>query len=100
MDRVKDVLQHVFSDLMKKEKRVGFAKIDEAWKRIVGPKAYLHTKIVYLTKDKIRVNVDNSSWLYDLNLKKEHIDKELYREFKIKDIKFKLGQVGEGYGRS
>ena len=104
MDEIKDVLAGVLHDLMKKQKGEDFAKTLQTWKRIVGPKAYPHTKIVHLTKDRIRVNVNSSAWLYELNLKKERIQRALNKALKIREVNFRLGEVDrEGlrrYGRS
>ncbi len=97
MDEIKDVLHIVFQDLMKKQKGMDFQKTLDVWKRVVGPKAYAHTKIVYLTKDKMRVNVNSSAWLYELNLKKERIQREMNKVLKIQEVKFRLGEVkGKG----
>jgi predicted nucleic acid-binding Zn ribbon protein len=93
MDGIKNVLQGVLSDMMKQQKGVDFQKALDAWKKAVGPKACAHTKIVYLTKEKIRVNVDNSAWLYDLNLRKERILRELKKDLDVEDIRFRLGEV-------
>ncbi len=90
---VKSILKDVLSDLKKKRKGIDFEKASAAWERIVGPGVSRHTKIVYLTKDRIRVNVDNSSSLYDLNLRKDRISKELKKAIKIEDIRFTLGEV-------
>ena len=93
MDQIKDVLQSVISGLMKQEKGVDFQKAQDVLKKAIGPKAFTHTQIVYLTKDKIRVNVDSSSRLYDLNLRKERIAREIGQALQIKDIRFRLGDV-------
>jgi predicted nucleic acid-binding Zn ribbon protein len=93
MEEIKDVLETVVRDLMKKRKNLDFQKALDAWKKIVGPRAFQHTQIVYLTKDKIRVNVDNSAWLYELNLQKQRIQKELRAELEIEDVRFRLGEV-------
>jgi predicted nucleic acid-binding Zn ribbon protein len=99
MATIKDVVNAVFRDLMKKQKEVDAPRAAAAFKKIVGPKAFAHTRIVYLTKDKIRVNVDNSTWLYELNVRKERIQKELNKSLKIEDLKFRLGSIGEDHGR-
>ena len=93
MDEVKDILKNVLADLKKKQKDVDFEKVSKAWERAVGPKAFLHTKIVHLTKELIRVNVDNSSRLFDLNLKKEQIKRELKKSLGIDDVRLKLGDI-------
>ncbi|HAJ57675.1 MAG TPA: hypothetical protein DCL35_07935 [Candidatus Omnitrophica bacterium] len=92
-DEVKDILRSVLSDLKKKSKDVDFEKAAAAWHKAAGPQAQLHTKIVYLTKEKIRVNVDNSSLLYDLNLRKERIRKGLKKSLGIDEIRFVLGEI-------
>ena len=100
MDTLKGVLKTVLKDLMKQGKGHDLDGARAAWKRIVGEAAAAHSDIVYLTKDKIRVNVNSSAWLYQLNLKKNMIQKEFYRAFKIKDVKLQLGDVKEEHGRS
>ncbi len=95
MDAIKKVLHGVFQDLMKKQKETDYQKTLDVWKRIAGPKAFPHTKIVYLTKDKMRVNVNSSAWLYELNLRKERIQRELDKALKIKEVNFRLGEVKE-----
>ncbi len=93
MDKVKTVLNSVFEGLMKKQKQVDFKKTQQVWEGVVGPRASTHTRIVYLTKEKIRVNVDSSAWLYELNLQKQRIAKELKEALNIEDIKFRLGDI-------
>jgi len=93
MDKIKDVLHSIFHDMEKRQHAVDFQKTAAVWEKTVGPKAAGHTKIVYLTKDKIRVNVDNSAWLYTLNLEKARIQKELKKTLKIEDVKLRLGAI-------
>jgi predicted nucleic acid-binding Zn ribbon protein len=92
-DELKDILKDVWRDLAKKQKDQDSDKVQAAWDRIVGPKASAHTRIVYLTKDKIRVNVDSSAWLYSLNLKKERIKNELKNTLGIDDVRLALGGI-------
>lgn len=92
-DELKDILKDVWRDLAKKQKDQDGDKVQAAWDRIVGPKASAHTRIVYLTKDKIRVNVDSSAWLYALNLKKERIKNELKNSLGIDDVRLALGGI-------
>lgn len=93
MDEVKDILKSVWTDLKKKQKETDFETVAKTWKKIVGPRTFAHTKIVYLTKELIRVNVDNSSSLYDLSLRKEGIRRALKKTLKIEDVRFKLGDI-------
>jgi len=99
MSTIKDVVNTVFRDLMKKQEEVDAPRVTAAFKKIVGAKSFAHTRIVYLTKDKIRVNVDNSAWLYELNLRKTRIQKELNKSCKIDDLRFRLGSIREDHGR-
>lgn len=93
MDEVKEILKGVLSDLKKKTKEADFDRVLAAWERIAGPRAFAHTKIVHLTKEKIHVNVDNSAQLFDLNLKKERIQRELKEALGVEQVRFKLGAV-------
>jgi len=100
MQEIKSVLKTVLKDLMRQQKGRDLDAAKALWRRLVGERATAHSQIVYLTKDKIRVNVNSSAWLYQLNLKKNTIQKEFYKAFKIKDIKLQLGDIKEKHGRS
>ncbi len=92
-DELKDILKDVWKDLAKKQKDQDAEKVQAAWDRMVGPKASVHTRIVYLTKEKIRVNVDSSAWLYTLNLEKERLETELKKVLGIGELKLVLGDI-------
>lgn len=93
MDDVKDILKDVLHDLLKKQKDLNADKVQAVWDKIVGPKASQHTRIVHLAKDRIRVHVDSSAWLYEMNLNKERIQGELRKALKIQEVYFRLGSV-------
>lgn len=93
MDDIKQVLQTVFKHLTDKRAEADFDKAVCEWQRIVGKQAVKHTKIVYLTKDKIQVNVDSSAWLHELTLKKKYIQNQLQSSLNIQKVILKLGEV-------
>ncbi len=92
-ENVKEILKSVLYDLKNKERVSGFDRVLKVWQGIIGEKYSKHTKIVYLTKDRIQVNVDNSSTLFELNLQKERIEKGLKKKLKIKTVRLKLGGI-------
>jgi hypothetical protein len=94
-DELKDILKDLWKDLAKKHQEQDGSRVQEAWEKIVGPKASTHTRIVYLTKEKIRVNVDSSAWLYALSLKKEYIQIELKKVLGIGELRLSLGEIKE-----
>ena len=68
----------------------------EAWEAAVGKREAKHTRPASLKKSKLIVNVDGSSWLYELTLKKKEILKKLGEELgnkKVSDIRFRIGEV-------
>lgn len=95
MEGIKEVIAVVLKDLTKQKKTLVLDAVKEAWGSAVGPAAARHTRIVNLTKDKIQVNVDSSSWLYQLNLKKHDIERRLSRRLKGRQLVLRLGGVGE-----
>lgn len=61
------------------------------WKRIVGEQAVLHAKPISIYNNKLKIGVDNSSWVHHLHLQKRSILKELQRVFgkdQIEDMRF------------
>lgn len=93
MKDIKQVLQAVFKELTDKQSQTNFDKTAQEWARIVGKRAEQHCKIVYLTKDKIQVNVDSSVWLHELTLKKRYLEKQLKETLNIKSVLLRLGEV-------
>lgn len=96
MDELRALVKGVVADLAKKRKAVDFERAQRLWSEAVGAVAAPHTQIVYLTKNKIRVNVDSSAWLYTLNLKKEKIARTLKKTLHIDELRLRLGPVEAG----
>lgn len=68
----------------------------EAWREAVGADAARHSAPVSFKKTSIFVNVDRSSWLYELTIKKKEILKKLEERLvgkKFKDIRFRIGEI-------
>ena len=90
---IKEPIQKIMQDLAKKNKPGSGPQL--LWSRVVEKRALKHTRVVGLKKGSLIINVDNSSWLYELNTRQEKILEELKKlsaEF-IKDIKFRLGRM-------
>jgi predicted nucleic acid-binding Zn ribbon protein len=70
--------------------------IGAIWKEMAGDKAARHTKPASLRKKRLIINVDGSSWLYELTLKKEFLLGELKKklgEDTIKELQFRIGEL-------
>ena len=68
----------------------------QAWQDAVGPDAARHSVPVSFKKSSVFVNVDRSSWLYELTIKKKEILKKLEEKLKgkqFKDIRFRIGDI-------
>jgi predicted nucleic acid-binding Zn ribbon protein len=71
-------------------------EIVAAWHKAVEPGAALHTKPVAIKNNILTIEVDSSTWLYMLNLKKKNILKAMritLGETKIEDIRFRMGEI-------
>ena len=76
--------------------RVSEEEMAEAWEEAVGAQAATHSRPVSLRRGELIVNVDGSSWLYELTLKKRGITEKLtakLRKGKLKNIRFRIGEV-------
>nr|MBU1327912.1 DUF721 domain-containing protein [Candidatus Omnitrophota bacterium] len=71
-------------------------EIVQAWQDAIESKAIAHTKPVAIKKNILTIEVDSSTWLYMLSLKKKNtllkMQKTLGKE-KIKDIRFRMGEI-------
>ena len=67
-----------------------------AWQEAVGVEAARHSRPVSFKKASIFVNVDRSSWLYELTTRKKEILERLEARLKgkrFKDIRFRIGEI-------
>ncbi len=71
-------------------------EILEAWRRAIAPEALSHTKPVAIKKSILTIEVDSSTWLYFLSLKKREILGAMKKALvtgKIEDIRFRMGEI-------
>ena len=94
MEKIKDTLQSVMQDLVKKKKG-GPGEDPESWLRKVLTKRELgHIKLQYFRKGILGILVDSSVWLYSLNLKKEDLLRKLKKcSGQIQEIRLSLGEI-------
>lgn len=67
-----------------------------AWQKSVGEKAAGHSRPVSIRKSVLTIEIDSSTWLYELNLKRKSILKDIKKELgedKIRDIRFRMGDI-------
>jgi predicted nucleic acid-binding Zn ribbon protein len=89
-----DVLKKVVSTLG--ERKLTEEKLVDAWEKAAGKKAAKHTRPVGLRRASLTVNVDSSSWLFELTLKKRAILEKLQAKLegeKLKAIRFRIGDI-------
>lgn len=78
------------------QKGVTEEEIKDIWRDAAGEKAAKHSHPVSLKGAIITVNVDGSSWLYQLTTEKKEITRRLKERLgdkKIKDIRFRIGEL-------
>ena len=71
-------------------------KIITAWHKIVGKKAATHSRPVNITRRVLTIEIDSSTWLYTLSLKKAGILKDIKKEldkYNIENIRFRIGDI-------
>jgi len=90
-DLVKKAVSQIIGD-----KRLSEEGVRGAWTKAAGARAAKHSRPVSLRRSRLVVNVDGSSWLYELTLKKREIMEKLGGRFlgrQLKDIRFRIGEV-------
>jgi len=92
-------IEHILKKVIKKIGAKGRGSIEEvvqAWQGAIETGAVAHTKPVALKKNILTIEVDSSTWLYFLSLKKKSIltkmEKALGKAV-ITDIKFRIGEI-------
>ena len=71
-------------------------EIRQAWQNAIEPKAISHTKPAAIKKNVLTIEVDSSTWLYILSLKKKNILESMKKTLgkgKVEDIRFRIGEI-------
>lgn len=78
------------------EARLTEEDVAEAWRSAAGEKAAKHSRLVSLRRGTAFINVDRSSWLYELTVRKKELIASLgeaLRGKKVKDLRFRIGET-------
>jgi predicted nucleic acid-binding Zn ribbon protein len=92
MDSIRDIIPQVIESLS--GKRPNSARnIHEVWK-IMAKEGAEHSTVIDFQKGILRINVDSSAWLYQLNMQKTALLKNLKAEIpEVTDIIYKVGKI-------
>ena len=94
MEPIKDTVKVVLERLADKRKGRGVPAPELLVRKALTKKESEHIKFNYFKAGILSLNVDSSSWLYNLNLKKESLLARLGKKLKgLKDIRFRIGEV-------
>ena len=100
-ERIDSVVKSIIQKLDKQSNPTS-DDIENIWKKVAGKKAFSHTKPASLRKKRLVINVDGSTWLYELTLKKDELLAGLKKELgedKIKKPKLKVFVVVRCHAR-
>ncbi len=90
-----EILKSVVENLNQRKDQ-GIARIGSSWPKIAGTKFARHSRPAGFKKGLLIINVDESAWLYQMNLQRERLLKNLQarlEEENIQTIKFRIGAV-------
>jgi len=94
MEAINKVIQDVLAGWSKEKGGPAGSGPEGVLKKILTKQEQGHIKFNYSKGGVISVNVDSSSWMYSLNLKKESLLAALEKESAgIKDIHFRIGEI-------
>ena len=94
-ERIDSVVKSIIQKLDKQSNPTS-DDIENIWKKVAGKKAFSHTKPASLRKKRLVINVDGSTWLYELTLRKDELLTGLKKrlgEDKIKELQFRIGEL-------
>ncbi len=93
-DSVKDIIEQVFQEI--KKKNTPRAGIVDIWGEVAGKKVVRHTKPVAFKAGILIINVDSTSWLYELNVCKALLIRKMKKRLldrPLKELRFRIGAV-------
>lgn len=92
MERIQDTIQQVIGNLAAKKGDQDIKHPREIIKKLLTKKELAHIKVTNFYKGILYVDVDSSSWLYALTLRKKSFLEELKEAVPpIADIRFRIG---------
>ena len=93
MDNIEDIVKNVIGQMADK-KLEEYKKIDRLWINILTEGELNHTKLIGVKDGLISVVVDSPAWLYQMNIRKNTILRELKEEIPTLDtIRFRIGKI-------
>lgn len=93
MDEIKNIINDVISKISS-QKPEQQSRIQDVWKKIVDLKGQQHSSIINYQDKRLIVNIDSSIWLFQFNLKRGKILKELQKEIpECENIIFRIGKT-------
>ena len=94
MEQIRQTIQHVIGDLAARKGRDDSRDPPQMLKKLLTKKERAHIKVTNFHKGILYVEVDSSSWLYALTLRKKSFLEELKEKTpSITDIRFRIGEI-------
>jgi predicted nucleic acid-binding Zn ribbon protein len=94
MEGIRGAVKEVMRRLETKKKTSPTASPQFLLEQALSRKELKHIRLKYFKKGVLSINVDSSSWLYQLNLKKADLLAQLEKKaVDIRDIRFRLGAI-------
>jgi predicted nucleic acid-binding Zn ribbon protein len=99
---IKDVLGAVISSISG-EKKQRIDRIRQAWDKILDKKAQKHVRLASFKTNphsragRLVVDVDSSAWMYEMNLRRQQLKKDLNKQLAgvaIDEIILRIGEIG------
>ncbi|MDP3790474.1 MAG: DUF721 domain-containing protein [Candidatus Omnitrophota bacterium] len=91
---LEDVLKNIIGGISKKG-GLTQEEVTAAWESAIGKGAARHSKVRLLKDGRLVINMDDSSWLYELTVQKKEILKKLEETLKSKKIKSITLRIGD-----
>jgi len=91
-------IKNIINNVIKKIEKKGPGKkekIYKLWGDVAGEMAMAHSRPIGIKKGILTIEIDSSTWLYELNIRKNELLLGLKKEIEgLKDIRFKMGDIG------
>ena len=84
---------------MQKDPRPSLEEVQEIWERLAGREAAQHSWPRRLSGRRLTVEVENSGWMYTLNLKKPALLQGLMEQLgarRVEELAFRIGEKKDG----
>lgn len=93
MDTIEDIIKNVIHSILDQNTEQS-RQIQKSWNELITEKEREHTNLDGIKAGHLSVIVENTTWLYHMKTRKDHLLKEIQKQHPdVQQIRLKVGKI-------